>query len=223
MAFHEVRFPDNIGRGARGGPERRTQIVELASGNEERNASWANSRRRYDVAYGIRRADDLATVVAFFEARNGRLHGFRFKDWSDYRSGPPSQTPTAIDQPIGVGDGAATAFQLVKVYASGAQSWTRAIAKPVAGTVRVALAGVEQASGWSVDTTTGVITFASAPGAGVEIRAGFEFDVPVRFDSDLMDVTLDIERTGSITSIPLVELRPRIPGSGAGASLSGAG
>ena len=86
MAFHEVRFPDNISRGARGGPERRTQIVELASGDEERNASWANSRRRYDVAYGIRRADDLATVVAFFEARNGRLHGFRFKDWGDYKS-----------------------------------------------------------------------------------------------------------------------------------------
>ncbi len=90
MAFHEVRFPDNISRGARGGPERRTQIVELASGDEERNASWANSRRRYDVAYGIRRADDLAAVVAFFEARNGRLHGFRFKDWGDYKSCLPS-------------------------------------------------------------------------------------------------------------------------------------
>jgi len=81
MAFHEIRFPDNISRGARGGPERRTQIVELASGDEERNASWANSRRRYDAAYGIRRADDLASVVAFFEARNGRLYGFRWKDW----------------------------------------------------------------------------------------------------------------------------------------------
>ena len=94
MAFHEVRFPDNISRGARGGPERRTQIVELASGAEERNASWADSRRRYDVAYGIRRADDLAAVVAFFEARNGRLHGFRFKDWGDHKSCLPSGTTT---------------------------------------------------------------------------------------------------------------------------------
>ena len=101
MAFQEVRFPDNISRGARGGPERRTQIVELASGAEERNASWANSRRRYDVAYGIRRADDLAAVVAFFEARNGRLHGFRFKDWADFKSCLPSQTPGPADQPIG--------------------------------------------------------------------------------------------------------------------------
>ena len=135
MAFHEVRFPDNISRGARGGPERRTQIVELASGDEERNASWANSRRRYDVAYGIRRSDDLAAVVAFFEARNGRLHGFRFKDWGDHKSCLPSATPAPTDQAIGTGDGATTTFQLVKRYASGSQTWVRTIAKPVADTV----------------------------------------------------------------------------------------
>ena len=207
MAFHEVRFPDNISRGARGGPERRTQIVELASGAEERNASWANSRRRYDVAYGIRRADDLAAVVAFFEARNGRLHGFRFKDWADFKSCPPSQTPGPTDQPIGTGNGAATLFQLTKRYTSGSQSWTRAITKPVAGTVTIALNGAPQASGWSVSTTTGLITFTTAPAAGVAITAGFEFDVPVRFDTDALDVTLDLERLGSITSIPLVEIR----------------
>jgi len=207
MAFHEVRFPDDISRGARGGPERRTQIMELASGDEERNASWANSRRRYDVAYGIRRADDLAAVVAFFEARNGRLHGFRFKDWGDFKSCLPSQTPGATDQQVGIGDGTTTQFQLVKRYTSGAQSWTRGIAKPVTGSVRVALAGVEQVSGWSVDTTTGLVTFGSTPGAGVAITAGFAFDVPVRFDTDALDVTLDLERLGSITSIPLVELR----------------
>ncbi len=208
MAFHEVRFPDNISRGARGGPERRTQIVELASGDEERNASWANSRRRYDVAYGIRRADDLAAVVAFFEARNGRLHGFRFKDWGDHKSCLPSGTPSPTDQAIGTGDGTTTAFQLVKRYASGAQSWTRAIAKPVVGSVRIALGGVEQPSGWSVDTTTGVVTLSAAPGSGVAITSGFEFDVPVRFDTDVLDVTLDLERLGSITSIPLLETAP---------------
>ncbi|MCL1629900.1 DUF2460 domain-containing protein [Roseibaca sp. V10] len=207
MAFHEVRFPDNVSRGARGGPERRTQIVELASGDEERNASWANSRRRYDVAYGIRRADDLAAVVAFFEARNGRLHGFRFKDWSDYKSCAPSQAVATTDQPIGTGNGTLTTFALLKHYSSGGQSWTRAITRPVAGSVRLALGGVEQTSGWAVDTTTGVVTFATAPAAGIEITAGFEFDVPVRFDSDTLDVTLDVERLGSITSIPLLEIR----------------
>jgi len=207
MAFHEVRFPDNISRGARGGPERRTQIVELASGNEERNASWANSRRRYDVAYGIRRADDLAAVVAFFEARNGRLHGFRYKDWADYKSAQPSQAITATDQQIGTGTGSLQTFQLAKRYASGGQTWVRTIAKPVAGTVRVALGMVEQMSGWTLDTTTGVISFTTAPAGGVIVRAGFEFDVPVRFDSDTLDVTLDFERLGSITAIPLLEIR----------------
>ena len=207
MAFHDVRFPDNISRGARGGPERRTQIVELASGDEERNASWANSRRRYDVAYGIRRADDLAAVVAFFEARNGRLHGFRYKDWADYKSALPSQAITATDQQIGTGTGSLQTFQLAKRYTSGAQTWVRTIAKPVAGTVRVALGMVEQMSGWTVDTTTGVVTFTTAPAGGVAVRAGFEFDVPVRFDSDTLDVTLDFERLGSITAIPLLEIR----------------
>ena len=207
MAFHEVRFPDNISRGARGGPERRTQVVELASGDEERNASWANSRRRYDVAYGIRRADDLAAVVAFFEARNARLYGFRYKDWADYKSSLPSQVITPTDQQIGIGNGSLKTFQLAKRYTSGAQTWVRTIAKPVAGTVRVALGTVEQVSGWTLDATTGLVTFTTAPGAGVAVTAGFEFDVPVRFDTDMLDVTLDIERLGSITSIPLLEIR----------------
>jgi uncharacterized protein (TIGR02217 family) len=207
MAFHEIRFPDNISRGARGGPERRTQIVELSSGDEERNASWANSRRRYDAAYGVRRADDLAVVVAFFEARNGRLYGFRWKDWGDYKSCLPSGTPAANDQAIGTGDGATTAFQLVKAYDSGAQSWTRTITKPVAGTTIVAIDGTIQSSGWSVDATTGVVAFTTAPATGVAITAGFEFDVPVRFDTDRLDVTHDIERLGSISSIPLIEVR----------------
>ena len=207
MAFHEIRFPDDISRGARGGPERRTQIVELASGDEERNSPWANSRRRYDAAYGIRRADDLAAVIAFFEARRGRLHGFRWKDWADYKSCLPSGQPGPEDQFLGQGDGVKTEFQLVKLYASGAQSWTRAITKPVAGTVQIALGGVPQASGWSVEPSDGIVTFDVAPGAGVGVTAGFVFDVPVRFDTDELPVTLDIERLGSITSIPLVEIR----------------
>ena len=207
MAFHDIRFPDDISRGARGGPERRTQIVQLANGDEERNSPWADSRRRYDAAYGVRRVDDLAEVIAFFEARRGRLHGFRWKDWADHKSCAPTAQPAPTDQFLGQGDGTRTAFQLVKLYASGAQSWSRAIIKPVSGTVRIALGGVATASGWTVDNATGVVTFAAAPGAGVSVTAGFEFDVPVRFDTDELPVTLDIERLGSITSIPLVEVR----------------
>ena len=146
-------------------------------------------------------------MVAFFEARNGRLHGFRYKDWADYKSALPSQAVTPTDQQIGTGTGSLQTFQLAKRYTSGAQTWVRTIAKPVTGTVRLALGMVEQLSGWTLDATTGVVTFTTAPGSGVIIRAGFEFDVPVRFDSDALDVTLDIERLGSITSISLLELR----------------
>lgn len=207
MAFHEVQFPVNIGRGARGGPKRKTQVVTLASGDEERNASWANSRRRYDVSYGLRRADDLAQVVAFFEARNGMLYGFRFKDWSDYKSCLPSQLPSSADQHIGNGASGRTQWQLRKRYASSLWGVYRDITKPVAGTVLVEVNGTPMASGWSVDETTGILTFATAPADGATIRAGFEFDVPVRFDTDALDVTLDFERLGTITSIPLIEVR----------------
>ena len=207
MAFHEIRFPDNISRGARGGPRRLTEIVELSSGDEERNSPWANSRRVYDVAYGIRDADDLARVVAFFEARGGQLHGFRFKDWADYKSGAPLAIAEPTDQPIGLGDGAITTFPLVKLYRSGPHSWTRVIQKPVSGTTRIAVEGVEQLTGWSLEVATGIVTFDVAPAPGVAITAGFQFDVPVRFDTDQLDVTLNIERLGSISSIPLIEVR----------------
>jgi uncharacterized protein (TIGR02217 family) len=207
MAFHDVRFPVNIARGARGGPIRRTQVVELGSGAEERNASWADSRRRFDIGYGIRSADDLATVVAFFEARNGRLFGFRFKDWSDYKSCLPSQTLAPEDQLLGTGDGATESFRLRKRYQSGSTIWWRPIRRPVSGTVRVALGGVEQMSGWSIDLSTGILTFTTAPADGVSVRAGFEFDVPVRFEADELEVTLDVERRGTIDAIALIELR----------------
>ena len=207
MAFHDVRFPKNISFGARGGPERRTQVVTLDSGREERNASWADSRRSYDASYGIRSADQIAAVVAFFEARSARLHAFRWKDWSDWRSGLPSLPVTPTDQALGAGDGAATVFPLVKRYTSGPTTYTRDITKPVAGTVLVALDGVAQATGWSVDPLTGLVTFENPPGAGVAVAAGFEFDVPVRFDSDRLDLTMNVPHAHSIPSIPIIEVR----------------
>lgn len=143
MSFHEIRFPTAIAFGSSGGPERKTEIVGLGSGFEERNAVWANSRRSYNVGYGVKTLDDIHAVIAFFEARMGRLYGFRFKDFADYKSCAPGATPTPTDQAIGTGDGTATAFQLVKTYTSGANSWTRTIAKPVSGSVRIAKAGVE--------------------------------------------------------------------------------
>jgi len=209
MAFHEVRFPTGISRGASGGPERRTEIVTLGSGFEERNQRWADSRRRYDAGYGVRGTDDLHAVIAFFEERRGQLHGFRWKDWSDYKSCAPLEAVSAADQVIGTGDGAGFTFQLVKVYGASFAPWTREIKKPVADTVLVALDGAEQTPGsdFTVDTTTGIVTFTSAPGNGVEITAGFEFDVPARFDTDRLAVNLEAFNHGEIPNIPIVELR----------------
>jgi uncharacterized protein (TIGR02217 family) len=209
--FDEVRFPTAIARGAVGGPERRTEIVALVSGHEERNTPWADSRRRYDIGYGIRSADDLAAVVAFFEARAGRLRGFRFKDWSDYKSCTPSAYPAATDQAIGIGTGALATFQLVKHYTSGVRTWVRAIRKPVAGSIAIAVNGDPKIPGthFNADSTTGVVTFTAGniPVAGQAVTAGYDFDVPVRFDTDLLQTTLTVERMGEIRSIPLIEVR----------------
>ncbi len=209
MAFHDVRFPTGISLNASGGPERRTDIVTLASGYEERNSPWADSRRRYNAGYGVRSLNDVHTVIGFFEARGGRLHGFRFKDFSDWKSVGPQSAITPLDQLIGIGNGVVTAFQLSKSYVSGAQSYQRIIRKPVTGTVRVALDGVEQTLGsqFSVDGATGIIGFVAAPGSGVSITAGFAFDVPVRFDSDFLDINQAAFNAGQIPAIALLEVR----------------
>jgi uncharacterized protein (TIGR02217 family) len=205
--FHEVRFPTAISFGASGGPERRTDIVSLASGYEERNSRWANSRRKYNAGYGVRSLDDLYAVVAFFEERRGRLYGFRWLDRVDFQSCAPGATPAAIDQTIGTGDGTKTTFQLAKRYGGVYAPWSRTIAKPVAGSVVIAIDGTPLTDGWSVDTTSGVVTFGAAPGADTVITAGFQFDVPVRFDSEALEVNLTSFTAGSVPSIPLVEIR----------------
>jgi uncharacterized protein (TIGR02217 family) len=210
VPFHEVRFPTAIAFGASGGPERRTDIVSLASGHEERNSRWADSRRRYNAGYGVRTLADLHAVIAFFEERRGRLYGFRWKDRVDCASCLPGATPAATDQAIGEGDGETATFQLAKTYGGLHAPWTRAIAKPVAGSVLVAVDGTAvDPGGWSCDATTGVVTFApgAIPGAGAIVTAGFEFDVPVRFDSDRLGVNLATFAAGDIPSIPLVEIR----------------
>jgi len=209
MAFHEIRFPANLSFGAVGGPERRTEIVTLSNGFEERNSPWAQSRRRYDAGLGLRSLDDLAALVAFFEARQGQLHGFRWKDWADFKSCLPGAKVGERDQLIGVGDGVTRAFQLRKAYASGDQVYWRPILKPVAGTVRVSLeqrAAIET-EGWGVDLETGIITFDDPVPEGAEVRAGFEFDVPVRFDTDRVQVSVASFQAGEVPNVPVIEVR----------------
>lgn len=209
--FHEVRFPLEIALGARGGPERRTEIITTATGREERNARWANSRRKFDAGYGVKTIGKLSEVVAFFEERRGRLYGFRFRDRLDWTSAEKNATPTPLDQAIGTGDGVRAAFQLTKTYGAAFAPYQRNIMKPVAGSVRVAVAGVEKVSGtdFDVDATTGIVTFRAGkiPADGAAIKAGFSFDVPVRFDTDFLEVDLSAFEAGAIPAIPLVEIR----------------
>jgi uncharacterized protein (TIGR02217 family) len=207
--FHEVRFPLDVSLGSRGGPVRRTDVVALASGREHRNSRWAHSRRRYDAGLGVRTVDALDAVIAFFEERRGRLYGFRFRDRADWRSGPPSQEPGPTDQAIGTGDGSTVAFPLVKTYGSAHAPYRRPIAKPVAGSVRLAVDGVEVgADGFACNGATGLVTFAAAPEVGATITPGFAFDVPVRFDTDELEIDLSAFEAGEIPKIPLVEIVP---------------
>lgn len=209
MGFHEIRFPASLSFGSTGGPERRTEIVTLSNGFEERNAPWAHSRRRYDAGLGLRSLDDIDALIAFFEARRGQLYGFRWKDWSDYRSGAASTAVSATDQVIGTGDGTSDTFFLQKTYRSGSFTYDRPITKPVEGTVRVAVGGVEQSEGvdFGLDLVTGTITLMDVPGAGVPVTAGFEFDVPVRFDTDRIETSVSSFQAGEVPNVPVIEVR----------------
>jgi uncharacterized protein (TIGR02217 family) len=206
-AFHDVRFPLDVARGASGGPRRLTDVVTLASGREQRNQRWAHSRRRYDAGYGVKSLADLAAVVAFFEARRGRLIGFRWRDPLDFRSGAPGVAPTALDQPLGAGDGTNRVFQLAKTYGTAPNTYVRPITRPVAGSVLVAVAGAALAANlYTVDHAAGLVTLTTAPANGAAVTAGFSFDVPVRFDTDELDVELSAFNAGEIPRIPIIEI-----------------
>jgi uncharacterized protein (TIGR02217 family) len=210
--FHEVRFPVDVSLKNRGGPRRRTDVVVTGSGTEERNARWAHARRRYDAGYGVKTLAELAAVVAFFEERRGRLYGFRWRDRLDDRSCGHGSLPGPLDQPIGTGEAGRASFPLVKTYGAAFAPYRRPIAKPVQGSVRVAVAGQERTAGaqWDLDSATGTVTFRAGalPPPGAAVTAGFLFDVPVRFDTDELLVDLDAFAAGEIPLIPLIEIIP---------------
>lgn len=198
MSFVETRFPEDIAYGSSGGPTYSTDVVATVSGHEQRNSNWQHARARYNVAHGVKTQAQLEALIAFFRARKGRAHGFRFKDWTDF---------AATNQSLAIGDGSETEFQLVKHYDSAEVRETRKVHKPVAGTVNVYVDSVLQSAGVSIDYATGMVVFAAAPSSGQEITADFEFDVPVRFDTDSLSARLEQYGAYSWNDIPLVELR----------------
>lgn len=207
MTFHPIRFPLDVALGARGGPERATDVVTLASGREERNSRWQHSRRRYNAGYGVKSRADMQAVLAFFEERRGRFHAFLWRDGLDYSSNG-TDVPTALDQGIGTGDGVRVSFALTKTYGANFDPYLRPITKPVAGSVMVAVAGASLAAAdFSVDALTGLVTLDAAPAIGAAVTAGFLFDVPVRFDIDRLDVELTSFDAAEVPAIPLIEVR----------------
>jgi uncharacterized protein (TIGR02217 family) len=210
-AFDDVRFPLDIALGSRGGPERRTDIVALGSGAEMRNARWKHAVRRWDAGFGVKTLGRLADVVSFFEERRGRLRGFRWRDRLDFLSSQPGQNIAATNQVIGTGNGVQTIFQLSKAYGAGEGAYHRPITKPVAGSVKIAVGGVEKThnSHFTVDHLSGIVSFLSGhvPGVGAIVTAGFQFDVPVRFDTDFLEIDLAAFEAGTVPSIPVIEIR----------------
>jgi uncharacterized protein (TIGR02217 family) len=209
--FHEVLFPLDIALKSAGGPERRTEVVTFGSGREQRNARWTHSRRRYDAGYGVKTLIELQRVVAFYEERRGELYGFRWRDRLDHSSALPGEVETPIDQMIGIGDGVQAVFQLMKTYGALYAPYARPITKPVLDTVRISVGGDEVLAGiaFTCDITTGLISFkpGHVPASGAAVRAGFRFDVPVRFDTDYLEADLSAFSAGAIPKIPLVEIR----------------
>ena len=206
QAFDDVRFPIAIGREASVAPAFSTQVAESPSGHERRSSDWADARLSFDAGPGVRSDADIADLIAFFRARRGAARGFRFTDPYDDRSGPPGIAPGPLDQRLGSGDGVTTDFPLMRHYGSGTDAQARRITRPVAGTIRVAIDGVEQADGWQ-HVGLGVIAFDAAPAEGALITAGYRFDVPVRFAEDRLEINRATFAAGEAVSVPLVEIR----------------
>jgi uncharacterized protein (TIGR02217 family) len=205
-AFHDVLFPLPPGFGAVGGPEFSTQVALMASGFEQRNSNWADARLRFDAGPGVRSQADLATLLAFFRARRGQAHAFRFHDPLDGDSAAAGAAISPRDQPLGSGDGVQTVFALAKHYGSAPDAQVRRITRPVAGSIRIAIDGTLATAGWTAGEA-GTIVFATAPPPGARLTAGFAFDVPVRFATDRIDFALTGFAAGELPSVPLIEVR----------------
>jgi uncharacterized protein (TIGR02217 family) len=206
QAFDDVLYPLALGRDATVIPEFSTSVSVTASGFERRNSVWSNARLRFDVGPGIRSEAELGTLIEFYRARRGPARGFRLRDPSDYSSSGMTGTPGMEDQLLGTGDGARTAFALVKNYGTDDAVQTRRITRPRSDTLLVSIDGAIQVGGWALDNG-GIVVFASAPPAGSEVRAGYEFDVPVRFAEDRLEVAGAAFAAGEAPSVPVVEIR----------------
>ncbi|MEY4952606.1 MAG: hypothetical protein RL299_1030, partial [Pseudomonadota bacterium] len=205
LPFDDLPYPLALGRDAMVMPEFSTSVAVTASGFERRNSLWSNARLRFDVGPGIRSEPELGELLAFFRARRGAARGFRLRDPTDFSSNGMTGVPSAADQQLGTGDGVRTDFPLTKAYGEGDALQLRRITRPVAASIVVSLDGVSSTA-WSL-AAGGVIRFASPPAVGKAVRAGFVFDVPVRFAEDKLEVSGAVFAAGEAPSVPVIEIR----------------
>lgn len=210
MGFHNVKLPDNIAQGFEAGPGASTVVQSTASGHEYRVQRAAQLRHRYRGTKDGVEYEEWSELLDFFHGRRGALHGFRFKDWGDYSTAEDGvSAPGIIDVVLGTGNGSDQTFQLSKLYdGTGPAPYSRPITLPVAGTVKAAINGVETTD-FTVDTTTGIVTFNVAPGNGLAVQGGCEFDVPVRFGErteEWMAATHDHYNNLSFENFDLIEI-----------------
>jgi uncharacterized protein (TIGR02217 family) len=217
VSFHDAQFPTEIGRGSSMGQGFKTLITGLDSGRENRVSLWGQPRCMYDVSYGVRSLQDVAEIRSFHRCRDGAANSFRFRDWLDFTTNPTNPTLTSSagtrDQPTypAAGDGSTTVFQMVKKYVSGPQTRTRAITLPVSGTISFWVDGVSQTEGadFTIDYSTGEVTFGSPLGVGEVPEWSGEFDVKVRFGEEAdqaIKAVVDGYDLSSIQAIPLIEV-----------------
>lgn len=205
--FHDMSFPAKLARGAIGGPFRQTNVQTRANGIETRNIALLHSRRRWEIASKGSSLDEIHETLVFFEARMGKVYGFRFKDPMDNKSCLPSLTPAFTDQIIGTGNGTNKVFQLQKKYGDAQNSYYRPIKLPVLNSVSIGVSGaIKESNTYSINYQTGEINFTTAPANGAQITAGFSFDNMVRFDNDALEIMMDSATTARINTINLVEI-----------------
>lgn len=196
MSFLEIKFPDSISFNSSTILEFNTTVITSKNGKEFRNVNWNNNKMKFNIINGIKTKTELDEVIKFFRNVKGKAYGFRFKDWTDF---------SATNQQIGIGDGETKEFQLIKTYTINGNTYTRKIKKLVISTIKVFLDGVET-NDFSIDLTNGLITFEVAPSDTTIITANFEFDIPVRFNTDLLEITMDSINSGKIKDLELIEI-----------------
>lgn len=197
MSFLEIRFPESIAFNSSSILEFNTTIIKAKNGYEQRNINWNSNKMKFNIINGIKTKTELDELITFFRNVKGAGYGFRFKDFTDYQT---------ENQYIGVGNGETKEFQLIKAYrVSDNIVYYRKITKPVISTVRVFINDIESKD-FNIDLTTGLITLNTVPEVNTSIKANFEFDVPVRFENDIMEITMNSINSGNVKEIILTEI-----------------